>query len=66
MRRGMLRGSRGTYIGPGGEGRRHPGSHGHHCPAALMGIQEGGLRGETAGLKKGSEGGASLRPDGGV
>jgi hypothetical protein len=44
MRRGMLRGSRGTYIGPGGEGRRHPGSHGHHCPAALMGIQEGGIK----------------------
>jgi hypothetical protein len=40
--RGVRRGFRGTYIGSGRKGRRHPGGYGHQWPAALMGIQEGG------------------------
>jgi hypothetical protein len=57
----VRRGPSGAYIGPGGKGRRLPGSHGHQWPVALMGIQEGGIKGVTTGLRRGSEGGASLR-----
>jgi hypothetical protein len=42
VRRGMRRGPRGAYIGPGGEGRRLPAAMAINGHAALMGIQEGG------------------------
>jgi hypothetical protein len=37
----MRRGSRGIYIGPGGEGRRLSAAMAINGHAALMGIQEG-------------------------
>jgi hypothetical protein len=38
----------GVYIGPGGEGRPLPSAMAINGHAALMRIQEGGLRGEIA------------------
>jgi hypothetical protein len=43
VRRGMRRGPRGTYIGPGGEGRRLLVAMAINGHAASMGIQEGGF-----------------------
>jgi hypothetical protein len=49
LRRGCGGCPDGAYIGPGGEGERHPGGHGHQWPSALFAIKRGkGLRGETA------------------
>jgi hypothetical protein len=49
----VRRGSRSAYIGLGGEGRRHPSGHGHQWPAALMMIQEGGVKSENCRLTAG-------------
>jgi hypothetical protein len=61
LRRGCGGCPGGAYIGPGGEGERLPATMAINGHSALIVIKRGVKEGETAGLKRGSEGRASLR-----